>query len=147
LLGKPLAEPERNPLRAKEPDRCRRRVVSKPDLIRFVNAFHPAERLVPQLMYVSVLRLSDALVLRIKDLNFADEQTEIARTKHGHCWIVPFPKSIDEKVRRQVESGAVLHRADLQENPNDVPVPHAYARKCPSVPRDFVGCGYFPASH
>jgi site-specific recombinase XerD len=145
VLGKPLAEPEGNPLRAKEPDRCRRHVISRPDLIRLFNAFRPAERLLPQLMYASVLRLSDALNLRIKDLNFANEQIEIASTKHDHFRIVPFPKSIHEKVRRQVETAEGFHRADSLENPNGVPVPHAYARKCPSAPRDFRWMWLFPS--
>lgn len=84
VLGKPIPEPEGNPLRAKEPRKCRRRMVAKPDLIQLFNAFRPADRLLPQLLYASVLRLSDALNLRLKDLNFADEQIEIASTKHDH---------------------------------------------------------------
>ncbi len=146
VLGKPLAEPEENPLRAKEPQKCRRRVVARPDLIRLFEAFRPADRLVPQLMYASVLRLSDTLNLRIKDLNFADEQIEIASTKHDHFRIVPFPKSIHDKVRRQVEIAEGFHRQDALENPNGVPVPHAYARKCPSAPRDFRWMWLFPSA-
>ncbi len=146
VLGKPLTEPEENPLRAKEPNRCRRRVVAKPDLIRLFNAFRPADRLVQQLMYASVRRLSDTLNLRIKDLNFADEQIEIASTKHDHFRIVPFPKSIHDKVRRQVETAEGFHHADSLENFNGVPVPHSYARKCPSAPRDFRWMWLFPSA-
>ena len=136
MLGKPLAEPEEIPLRAEEPHKCRRRVVARPDLFRLFKAFHPADRLVPQLMCASVLRLSDTLNLRLKDLNFANEKIEIASTKHDHFRIVPFPKSIHDKVRRQVEIAKRFHYQDALENPNRVPVPHAYARKCPSAPRD-----------
>jgi site-specific recombinase XerD len=146
VLGKPLAEPEENPLRAKEPNRCRRRVIARPDLISLFNAFRPADRIVPQLMYASVLRLSDTLNLRIEDLNFADEQIEIASTKHDHFRIVPFPKSIHDKVRCQVEIAERFHRDDSINNPNGVPVPHAYARKCPSAPRDFRWMWLFPSA-
>ena len=145
VLGKTLAETAENPLRAKEPDRCRRRLIAKPDLIRLFKAFRPADRLVPQLMYASVLRLSDTMNLRIKDLNFADEQIEIASTKHDHFRIVPFPKSIHDKVRRQIEVAESFHREDAINNPNGVPVPHAYARKCPSAPRDFRWMWLFPS--
>ena len=47
VLGKPIHEPEGNPLRAKESKRCRRRVVAKPDLIKRFKAFRPVDRLVP----------------------------------------------------------------------------------------------------
>jgi site-specific recombinase XerD len=75
-------------------------------------------------MYASALRLSDKLNLRVKDLNFADEQIEIVSTKHDHFRIVPFPKSIHYKVRRQVEIAESFHWEDTLENPNGVPVPH-----------------------
>jgi site-specific recombinase XerC len=82
VLGKQIREPEGNPLRARESKRCRRRVVTKPNLIKLFKAFHPVDRIVPQMMYASVLRLSDTTNLRIQDLNFANEQIEIASTKH-----------------------------------------------------------------
>ncbi len=145
VLGRPIAELEGNPLRAKEPQKCRRRLIAKPDLIRLFQALHPADLLIPQLMYASVLRLSDTLNLRIKDLNFADEQIEIASTKHDHFRIVPFPKSIHDKVRRQIKIAESFHREDAIVNPNGVPVPHAYARKCPSAPRDIRWMWLFPS--
>ena len=58
---------------------------------------------------------------------------------------MPFPKSIHEKVRRQVEVAEAFHRDDAINNPNGVPVPHAYARKCPSAPRDIRWMWLFPS--
>ena len=145
VLGKPIPEPEGNPLRAKESKICRRRVVAKPDLIKLFKAFRPVDRLVPQMMYASVLRLSDTTNLRIKDLNFADEQIEIASTKHDHFRIVPFPNSIHDAVKRQIDLAERIHCDDISENPNGVPVPHAYARKCPSAPNDFRWMWVFPS--
>ncbi|MCA9194135.1 MAG: phage integrase N-terminal SAM-like domain-containing protein [Planctomycetales bacterium] len=145
VLGKPISEPDGNPLRAKESKRGRRRVIAKPDLVRLFKAFRPVDRLVPQLMYASVLRLSDTINLRIKDRNFADEQIELASTKHDHFRIVPFPRSIHDSLRKQVDLAERIHRADTVENPNGVPVPHAYARKCPSAPRDLRWMWLFPS--
>ncbi len=97
------------------------------------------------MMYASVLRLSDTTNLRIKDLNFADEQIEIASTKHDHFRIVPFPSSIHDAVKRQIDMAERIHRDDMSENPSGVPVPHAYARKCPSAPHDFRWMWVFPS--
>lgn len=145
VLGNPIPETDGNPLRAKEAKRCRRRVVAKTDLKRLFKAFRPLDRLIPQLMYASVLRLSDTTNLRIKDLNFADEQIEVASTKHDHFRIVPFPRSIHDAVRRQIDLAERMHGDDAVENPNGVPVSHAYARKCPSAPRDFRWMWLFPS--
>ena len=59
-------------------------------------------------MYASVLRLSDTTNLRIKDLNFADEQIEIASTKHDHFRIVPFPRPIHDAVKRQIDMADLI---------------------------------------
>jgi integrase len=91
------------------------------------------------------VRLSDALNLSINDLNFADEQIERASAKHDHFRIVPFPKSIHDKVRHQIEVAESFHRHDATNNPNGVPVPYAYARKCPSAPRDIRWMWLFPS--
>lgn len=145
VLGKPLVEPKENPLRAKESKNCRRQFIAKSDLVRLFKAFRPIDSLVPKLMYASVLRMSDALNLRIKDLNFADEQIEIASTKHDHFRTVPFPKSIHDAVRYQIEIAERFHREDAIVNPNGVPVPHAFARKCPSASRDIRWMWLFPS--
>ena len=145
VLGKPIKEWEGNPLRAKEPKRCRRRAVAKADLLRLFKAYRPIDRIVPQLMYASVLRLSDATNLRIKDLNFADEQIEIASTKHDHFRIVPFPRSIHDSVKRQIELAETFHQQDMNGTRCGVPVPRAFARKCPSAPHDIRWMWLFPS--
>ena len=110
---------------------------AKPDLIKLFKAFRPVDRLISQMMYASVLRLSDTTNLRIKDLNFADEQSEVASTKHDHFRIAPFPNSIHDILNRQIDVAERIHRNDDSENPNGFPVPHAFDRKCPSAPNDF----------
>ncbi|MEM7316837.1 MAG: tyrosine-type recombinase/integrase [Planctomycetota bacterium] len=119
--------------------------MAKPDIVKLFRAFRPVERLVFQLMYASVLRLSDTTNLRIKDLNFANEQIEISSTKHDHFRIVPFPRSLHDSVQRQIEVAEATHHADAGKNPNGVPVPYAFVRKCPSAPHDFRWMWLFPS--
>jgi site-specific recombinase XerD len=68
VLGQPIIEHDGKPLRAREAARCRRRVVAKSDLVKLFKAFRATDRLVWQLMYASVLRLSDTINLRVKEL-------------------------------------------------------------------------------
>lgn len=60
-------------------------------------------------------------------------------TKHDHFRIVPFPKSIHDKVRRQVEVAEGLHRDDAINNPNGDPVPPHMLANVPQLLSTFAG--------
>lgn len=137
VIGKPLEVPESRPLRLREPKRQRRRMVTKQDISAIFKAMTPADRIVAKLQYASLLRLDDVLSIRIKDLQFDNEQIQIADTKHNHFRFVPFPKSIHDEVRQQILRMESLHRHEPKNNPNGVPVDFAFARKCSSAPLDF----------
>lgn len=72
--------------------------------------------------------------MKLKNLNFADEPSEIASTNRDKFKIVPLSNSIHAIVRHQVVTAERLYRNESLANPNGVPVPHAYARKCHSAP-------------
>jgi integrase len=145
VIGKPFDEKEADPLRARTAKHSRRRLTSKRNLVQFFRHLRPVDRLTAQMQYAGVMRLDDVVNLRLKDLNFDDEQIQIASCKHDHFRIVPFPKSLHDAARRQIESVKVLHELDATENPNGVPVPYAYARKCTSAPRDLAWYWLFPS--
>lgn len=145
VIERPLVEHAKRPIRMREPERSRRRVISRPDLLKFFDKLTTRDRLIAHLMYAGVMRLSDAIRIRVKDLNFDDEQIELATTKADHFRLVPFPRSIHDAVRRQIASVEVVHRYDDSDNPNGVPVPYAFARKCSSAPRDLRWYWLFPS--
>lgn len=145
VIEKPWDEKDNNPVRLKQTKKARRRVIARPDLLRFFDSLNAHDRLIAQLMYAGVMRLSDVIRLRLKDLNFDDEQIELSETKHDHFRIVPFPRSIHDDVLRQVESVRVIHKYDAGDNPNGVPIDHSYGRKCPSAPRDLRWYWLFPS--
>ena len=136
VIGRPLVETDEKKLRLREPRRQRRRMVSRPDMIRFFEHLRPRDRLIAQLMYAGLMRLSDVIRTRIKDYNFADEQIEIADTKHNHFRILPFPKSLHESTLIQMKTIARLQQSDVENQTNGVSIPCAFARKCPSAPHD-----------
>jgi site-specific recombinase XerD len=144
VIGKPLAESDVKPLRVREPKRQRRRMIAPSDIAKLLSGFPLNDRIVSQLQYASVSRLDDVLNLRIKDLNFADQQIEIAQTKHNHFRVVPFPSSIHDAVKRQMD---VACRIFEQPNPNGVPVPYSFAKKCSSAPTDWRWFWLFPSGN
>lgn len=146
VIGKPLDEEKYKSLRAKQGNYARRVLISKPDMAKLFNAIPRPYRLLFQLMYAGAMRMSDVLQLRVKDINFDQQLICICDCKHDHFRSVPFPSSLHDAVRRQIESVRVIHGHDAEDNPNGVPLPDARARKAPSDTRSLAWYWLFPSS-
>lgn len=145
VIGRNLEDSDDRPLRLRQSQHVRKRYVSRQHVLSVMKCQTARNRLISQLQYAGMLRLYDVLHLRIKDINFDHEQIEIADTKHDHFRIVPFPRSLHEAVRRQIQSVEVLHSIDIESGIGGVPVDYAYARKKPSSPHDFQWYWLFPS--
>lgn len=124
-------------LRAKTSGESRRTLISKQDVGKLLQALPSPHRLLFSLCYAGAMRLSDAIQLRNKDLSFDQEMITICDCKHDHFRSVPFPRSLHNAARRQMQSTRVIHEHDAEENPNGVPLPDARARKAPTDARSF----------
>lgn len=145
VIKKPLDDEQCKALRAKQGNYARRVLISKPDLSKLFVTIPRPYRLIFQLMYAGAMRLSDVLQLRVKDINFDEELICICNCKHDHFRSVPFPRSLHDAVRRQIESVRVIHAHDEQENPNGVPLPDARRRKSPHDARRLAWYWLFPS--
>ncbi|WP_222435483.1 integron integrase [Allorhodopirellula solitaria] len=99
-----------------------------------------------QLLYGCGMRISEALRLRVKDIDFANTQIEIRNSKGGKSRLVPMPENLIEPLRRWVASREVLHRHDEADGTASVWLPHALARKYPNAHRE-LRWQYLFASH
>jgi integrase len=145
VIGIPLDDEECKKLRAKESQFARKTLISKPDIAKLFAALPRSHRLLFQLCYAGAMRLSDAIQLRVKDLNFDDQQITICDCKHDHFRTVPFPRSLHESARKQIESVRVIYSHDETDNPNGVPLPHARATKAPQDARSLKWYWLFPS--
>lgn len=145
VIGIELDDARCKQLRAKESQHTRKTLISKPDVAKLFAALPRQHRVLYQLCYAGAMRLSDAIQLRVKDLNFDEQQITIADCKHDHFRSTPFPRSLHDAVRKQIESVKVLHSHDEYENPNGVPLPDARARKAPKDARSLKWYWLFPS--
>ena len=90
-----------------------------------------------KLMYGCGLRISEALGLRVKDVDFANGLIEIHSSKGGKSRLVPLPKSLEEPLRRVLNSRMLLHHEDVSQGCASVWLPHALARKYPNASSDW----------
>ncbi len=101
-------------------------------------------RLVVQLLYGSGLRLLEALMLRIKDVDFGRKQIHVRDPKGRRDRITMLPRLMLEDLKEHLDIVRALHRRDLDEGFGAVWLPDALQRKLPSGGRSGRGSGYFP---
>lgn len=101
---------------------------------------------IAKLLYGCGMRISEAIGLRIKDIDFANKQIEIRDSKGGKSRLVPMPDDLVEPLQRWVASTEVLHRHDLADGVASVWLPHALTRKYPNAHREFRWQFLFPSA-
>lgn len=91
---------------------------------------------IAKLLYGCGMRISEALRLRVKDIDFDNRLIEIHQSKGRKSRLVPLPEDLVDPLRRFVASRAALHENDLADGTASVWLPHALDRKYPSAHRE-----------
>jgi integron integrase len=103
-------------------------------------------RLIAELLYGSGLRQSEALRLRVKDLDFGQGHITIHDGKGGKHRLVPLPQTLEPRLRAHLEAARERHLADLAAGVGEVHLPESLARKYPTAPREWIWNWVFPSA-
>jgi integron integrase len=143
VLGVPMSL-GREVVRAKRPKRVP--VVLTPEEVwRVVGALDGLPRLAALLMYGSGLRLTEALTVRVKDLDFGAREITVRGGKGNKDRRTMLPDSVAEELRRHLERVRRQHSRDLRVEWHGVRVPDALGAKFPGAPRDWRWYWVLPA--
>ncbi len=144
VLQQPLDE-RINAIRAKKPRRLP--TVLTPEECRGViqNLFG-VHRLIVQLLYGSGLRLREAMQLRIKDLDFPQQQIIVRDTKGCESRVTMLPSTIIEPLKIHLQDVKRIHIQDLEQGYGATTLPFALARKYPNANREWIWQFVFPAA-
>ncbi|WP_303292035.1 integron integrase [Marinobacter sp. SS5-14b] len=102
-------------------------------------------QLVAMLLYGAGLRISEALRLRVKDVDFGMQQLIVRSGKGGKDRITLLPDRLLEPLRIQIESALHLHQSDLAKGLGSVYMPAGLARKYPGASEEAAWQYVFPA--
>jgi integron integrase len=102
-------------------------------------------RLVAQLLYGAGLRLTEALRLRVKDVDEAYSQIIVRDGKGRKDRRTVFPKRAAEPLQRHLRTVKVIHEEDGAAGYGAVYLPDALARKYPNAATDWKWQYIFPA--
>lgn len=145
VLNQPLENV--SALRAKKPQRLPV-IISHSQAIKVIKGIRSSEiKLVTSLMYGSGLRLTEALWLRIKDVNFEDLQIVVRNGKGGRDRVTILAQSVVGPLRTQLTVTSALFEQDLANGMANVYLPNALAKKYPNAQKEFGWQYVFPAKN
>lgn len=101
--------------------------------------------LVCMLLYGSGLRVSEALQLRVKDVDVGRGEIRVRDTKGGRPRVTVLPEAVREPLRAHLGGVRRLHEADLRVGAGEVELPSALAVKYPRAGWEWVWQWVFPA--
>lgn len=143
VLEKPLALPV-DAVRAK-PSRYLPTVLTPGETMAIIEQMSGTYRLVVQLLYGSGLRLTEALQLRIKDIDFAQRQIVVRDAKGKESRVTMLPARLIDPLQQHLQRVRRLHQRDLDAGYGSVYLPFALERKYPNADRAWIWQFVFPA--
>jgi integron integrase len=103
-------------------------------------------RLVGLLLYGSGLRLSEALTLRVKDLDFERGEIRLRHAKGAKDRVTVLAQALRDPLQRQLARIKAQHEDDLRSGAGSVALPGAFERKSPSAAIAWSWQWVFPAT-
>lgn len=131
VLGRQLESVEAG-VQAKRPERLPV-VLNREEVRSLLNAMTGATTLIAGLLYGSGLRLTEALELRIKDIDFERGEIRLRDAKGRKDRVTMLSEAVREPLRRHLRFVRQLHERDLEKGAGRVVLPDALARKYPKA--------------
>jgi integron integrase len=121
-------------------------VLSREEVRHLLAAMHGTPQLVARLLYGSGLRLSEALELRVKDVDFDRTQIAVRRSKGRKDRHTMLPVSATADLRQHLARVRQTHHIDLTSGFGRVVLPDALDTKYPNAGREWAWQFVFPAA-
>ena len=99
-----------------------------------------------KLLYGSGLRLMECLRLRVKDLDFSQQQIIVRDGKGQKDRVTMLPESLVPLLQEHIRHVRHIHEEDLSKGYGSVYLPFALERKYPNASREWLWQYVFPAS-
>jgi integron integrase len=143
VLNEPLNRIE-GVVRAQKPPRVPV-VMSREEVSAVLSVTTGVPQLVCMLLYGCGLRLSEALNLRVKDLNFDRREVIVRDGKGAQDRVTMLPDSLRAPLQSHLRRVKTQHDADLAAGTGRVTLPGALSRKYPRADREWAWQWVFPA--
>ncbi|MCZ7609844.1 MAG: integron integrase [Ignavibacterium sp.] len=120
-------------------------VFTKSEAHNIIQKMDGLPKLITSFLYGSGLRLSEALRLRIKDIDFEYNQIIIRDAKGEKDRVTLLPATLIPHIKDQIENRRKLHNDDIKKGFGDTVLPYALSDKYPNASKEFGWQYLFPA--
>lgn len=121
-------------------------VLTKQEALTVIKQCDGVHQLVVKLLYGSGLRLIEGLRLRVKDVDFAQQQILVRDSKGSKSRVTMLPSSVAAELQDHLVGVQRQHQRDLSRGFGAVHLPFALERKYPNANREWIWQYVFPAS-
>lgn len=121
-------------------------VLSREEVRAVLSRMDGTPRLMAMLLYGAGLRLMECCRLRVKDLDFYQNQIVVRAGKGDKDRYTMFPAMAQEPLRKHLAGVKRQHEEDLAHGLGSVELPGALAKKYPSAPKEWGWQWVFPAT-
>jgi integrase len=104
-------------------------VLTKDEVFAIIKQMSGVHQLLIKLLYGTGLRLTEGLSVRVKDIDFAQNQITVRDTKGKESRVTMLPESIAEELNIHLQSVKIRHQQDLAKGYGSVYLPFALERK------------------
>lgn len=110
-------------------------VLTREEVARVLSQFKKGtpQKLIAHLLYGCGLRLTEALNLRIKDIDFGQSMIFVRDAKGGKDRTVPLPRMLVRPLAFQIDRAKKIHQMDLAAGFGKASLPFALVRKYPKA--------------
>jgi integron integrase len=122
-------------------------VLTKEEVLSIIHELSGTYQLVIKLLYGMGIRLTEGLSLRVKDVDFEQNQITIRDTKGNESRVTMLPESITEELKMHLQGTKLLHHQDLQKGYGSVYLPFALERKYPHAKYEWIWQFVFPSGN
>lgn len=122
-------------------------VFSKEEVKAIIAKLTGVYRLMTMLLYGSGLRLKECLRLRIKDIDFDNQQILIRAGKGNKDRYTILPKAIESMLKSHIKSVEKIHKRDIEAGNYSVYMPYALEKKYPNAGKKIGWHFLFPSKN
>lgn len=120
-------------------------VLSQDEVRRLLEKTSGTQGLMLRLSYGGGLRVSEAIRLRVKDLDFENHLLFVRSGKGNKDRTTLLPELLTDRLKEHLVKVKALHERDLKKGFGEVFLPGALDKKYPNAPREFKWQYVFPA--
>jgi len=115
------------------------------EVLAIINQLSGVHQLMVKLLYGTGLRQTECLQLRVKDIDFAQNQVIVRDGKGMESRVTMLPISLIEELKFHLEIVKRLHQQDLNKGYGSVYLPFALERKYKNADQEWVWQFVFPS--